>query len=245
MVIARPLWTQWKASQKASAASSGETSKIISAATNNAAWGNLQYIQFNLDPPADASVRSAPAVPALFVFLLASKNSDLNSLLQYWGRGGRETLIRPLLKSLTHNPEPATLNISHLLPPLARVKLYTFPKADEEPDGSGRDSFWGALNFFSDTPAPPPLDRAAALQRLATEYREELGPKRLGDVLLIKDKSGQPLHCCVHIADAVVFTRSGPEPGAPWVLMKFPDLLAKFEPESSLQITTLRSKRLP
>ena len=73
-------------------------------------------------------------VPTYRIRLRVYPDSNIESLISYWGKGSRATRVRPLLESLakTSGEEGATLNIGFFLPQFARLRLYTFPDAWNE-----------------------------------------------------------------------------------------------------------------
>src|SRR5262249_33728714 len=68
-------------------------------------------------------------LPAYRLRLRIYTNSNINELVKYWGKGGREKKIRPLLESLGYvqRTNGTSLNVSYMLPPFARLRLDTFP----------------------------------------------------------------------------------------------------------------------
>src|SRR5204863_134646 len=68
-------------------------------------------------------------------------DTDIDALVRYWGKGGMEPKIRPLLESVTKLPRPegTSISLASILPPLARLRLFTFPGAWKEPEVSRED----------------------------------------------------------------------------------------------------------
>src|SRR5207248_1383191 len=125
-------------------------------------------------------------------------------------------------------PGGASVNISYLLPPFARVRLYTYARPTDATAGR-QNCFWTALNFFNEDPDQRFVDADFAQRVLATDYEQVFGPAEFGDVISVRDPSGTPVHMCVYLADDVVFTKNGLDRIAPWVLMKMPDMLASYQ----------------
>jgi hypothetical protein len=149
-----------------------------------------------------------------------------DELAQYWGLGGRRTDVRAVLESLQDiGPEP-TLDIVHLLPPLARNNLYRFPRltpADLERPVIA-NCLWSALNFFNDVPDDRFLDVKYALDVLKHDYYVVRGGLQLGDVLAFLDTRGNIFHVAVYVADDYLFTKNGLSAMAPWTLSKLEDV---------------------
>ncbi|NLV29937.1 MAG: hypothetical protein GXY47_02175 [Acidobacteria bacterium] len=145
---------------------------------------------------------------------------DLDALVEYWGRGGRRTEIRPLLESISRG-ESETVDVVHLLPPFARDRLYSYPQlsvADlDRPTVA--NCLWTALNFFSSRPDDRFLDDAVALRTLREDYFIVEGELELGDIIAFVDESGDFFHAVVQIADNLVFSKNGISALSPWTLM--------------------------
>jgi hypothetical protein len=150
---------------------------------------------------------------------------DLDSLVEYWGRGGRRTEIRPLLESIARG-ESEMVDVVHLLPPFARDRLYSYPQpsvADlDRPTVA--NCLWTALNFFSSLPDDRFLDDAVALRTLREDYFVVEGELELGDIIAFVDESGNLFHVVVQIADNLVFSKNGVSAMAPWTLMPLEDV---------------------
>ena len=182
--------------------------------------------------------------PSLLMRLRIGPDSDVDALVKYWGRGGRARKITPMLRSLAKIPEGTTLNVSYLLPPFARLRLYTFSSPSSDLSVEKQDCFWSALNFFNDKPDARLSDKDFALEQLKRAYVETKSPRIYGDLILLLDAAGATLHACVYIADDVVFTKNGVDYLQPWVLMKIPDVLAHYQSDKPVHVITLRPKSI-
>ena len=169
--------------------------------------------------------------------------TDLEGLVQYWGRAGRAQVLRPLLESMAQVPGGASINISYLLPPFARVRLYTYANPAADPTATLQNCFWTAMNFFSEKPDNRFLDGGFVQRTLASDYEQISGPPAFGDVVTVRDTGGRPIHMCVYLADDVVFTKNGRHHMAPWVLMKLPDMLASYHDKEPAQVAFFRSRK--
>jgi len=188
-----------------------------------------------------AVFESLYAEPSVLVKLRVDAKSDIDALLRYWGQDGRGRSLRPLLKSLARLPGGGSINIVALLPPFARLRLYTFDSTNEVA-GAERDCFWTAMNFYNDPPDARLFDSAYALSRLSQDYAPAASPRQLGDLLVLVDDSGRTVHACVFIAADFVFTKNGADYLQPWVLMTIPDMLARYATDQPAQLHTLRRK---
>jgi hypothetical protein len=180
--------------------------------------------------------------PCLLMDLRVNSASDVEALAKYWGRGGREVTILPVLRSLARRPGGGSINIAQLLPPFAQSRLYTFSPPTTNAPASGPDCFWTAMNFFKLQPDPGFSNFQYALDVLNRNYSEASGPRRFGDLLLLLDERRQAIHACVYVADDVVFTKNGADFLQPWTLMKIADMMARYATDQRLTLVTLRPR---
>ena len=170
-----------------------------------------------------------------------SPDSDIDSVLGYWGRG-REKKLRPLLESLAASPKGRPIGVGALLPPFAREHLYTFPDPDTEPTVDRDDCFYTAMNFFNDQPDARFYDAAFTRKVLQSDYVPVQLPANFGDVVVLVDPSGNGIHACVYLADDFVFTKNGGGFDQPWVIMKISDILASYPTDGRLRLAFWRRK---
>lgn len=170
-------------------------------------------------------------------------DTDVDKLLQYWGKGARMKDARPLIESLTTLPDGATLDVVHLMPPFARRRLYTYPFPPTRPSEGGEDCHWTSMNFFGDTPDDRFLNKEHCRSVLQNDYYVVSGPLTYGDVLVFLNDQGTAIHSAVYIADGIVFTKNGSSHLQPWTLMKLEDLVATYPTERSLSLSSFRQKR--
>jgi hypothetical protein len=202
-------------------------------------YTNGQYLCFTDLQAAKAALRRPEfedlvetlyGLPTYILRLRVDPDSDVEGLVRYWGRGGREKNLAPLLYSLAKVPGGTTISISHLLPPFARLRLYTYPYTLKDPSAARQDCFFTALNFFNETPDTNFFNAAYAEQVLRTQYSPVKRAPSFGDVVLLATEKREFVHACVYIADDFVFSKNGAAPEQPWVLMKMADMLALYYP---------------
>ena len=181
--------------------------------------------------------------PTVLARLWVTPDSDINMLAAYWGRGGRVGKIKPLLKSLAKVPGGGHVNISYLLPTFARLRLYTFSPPAPDTDPAREDCFWTALNFFNEKPDIRLDDRDFIFKTLQSDYAETREAATYGDLVLLLDAAGKTIHVCVYLAEDIVFTKNGADYLQPRVLMKMPDMLARYASNTPNKIFTLRPKK--
>jgi hypothetical protein len=182
--------------------------------------------------------RTLLRVPTMLVKLKVNADSDVAQLAEYWGVGGRAGDLKPLLQSLARKPGGASINISHFLPPLPRLCLYTYPPPT---NGPRRDCFWTSFTFFGERPGYKLGDTRYASSLLDTDYVRWHGEKRFGDVLILVE-SGVAAHACVYIADDIYYTKNGTDPNQPWVLMRMDDLKVQYASEQPQEWRVFRKK---
>jgi len=188
-------------------------------------------------------VETLYGLPTYILRLRVNPDSDVDGLVRYWGKGGREKAIAPLLNSLARVPGGATINIAYLLPPFAQLRLYTFPYTSKDPTAARQDCFYTSLNFFNESPDTNFFNKTYTEQVLRSEYSLISRKPSLGDVVLVAQGSGEVIHACVYIADDFVFSKNGVAPEQPWVLMRMGDMLARCYPtDGSAHLTFLRRR---
>jgi hypothetical protein len=192
--------------------------------------------------PHDAARRELSAAlvsaPSLLAHLRVAPGSDVRPLVEYWGRGGRHSAVKPLLTSLAQRPGGGAIEIVHLLPPLVRQRLYTYPPRTTAPTG---DCHWTSLNFFRPQPSKEFATIQGATQEILENYFPVLiGGPILGDLLLFLDSQGGVVHSCVFIADEIVFTKNGASLTAPWTLNTLSQVLATYQLAGPLHIEVRR-----
>jgi hypothetical protein len=166
----------------------------------------------------------------LLVKLHVRHSENIEPLVRYWGRGGREQEVRPILESLAHFRRGQSIDIVHLLPPFARRLLYTYPRPANDGHDLLRDCHWTSLNFLADHADDSLLNLNVVAQTIARDWRPHAGPPALGDLALFHNDRGSVLHSAVYVADNVFFTKNGPALTRPWMLMTL-DHLRHFYPQ--------------
>lgn len=180
----------------------------------------------------------------LMLRLKLNEGSDVASLLDYWGAGGRAKDLKPILESLTRVEGGWDMDVAHLLPPFARKRLYTYPTPSGEHSGPHDNCHWSSFNFFNDTPDDS-FHAASRIQKAVDEeYDVVEGSKHFGDVVLVMDSSDSIQHSAVYVADDIVFTKTGARENQPWILMRMEDMLPLYASASQpLKVVTCRKKK--
>lgn len=183
------------------------------------------------------------AVPAYLLRLHLDADCNLDEVIRYWGRGGREKMIAPLLSSIARVPGGSAINVSYLLPTFARLRVYTYPGAWEVQNPEMQDCVFTALNFFNDFPNTNLFNRSEQARVMNSEYLVVKGEPTLGDLVNLLNADNEVFHSCVYITEGFVFTKNGSNPSQPWILMKLADMLAMYDSlEKPKTVVYLRRK---
>ena len=148
----------------------------------------------------------------------------------------------PLLVAAAERDSMRFIDVTHLLPSIARRRLYTFPTVVSAAEGRLPDCQWTSLNFFNERPSDFFLDARISGTHLREAYDVVTDSNRFGDVLEFLDGQGNAIHACVYIADDIVFTKNGDGMIKPWVLMWLSDVKKLYLRDSSCRIIAYRLK---
>jgi len=185
--------------------------------------------------------RTISRTRALVVELSLPEKADRQALVDYWSAGFADADTLPFLKGALDRDSVVSIDITRLLPPGARRRLYTYPTLDQAAGGRFPDCHWTSLNFFNNSPVGYYLDTRLASGALLEQYQPVDGPRRFGDVLLFV-KGDDVTHSCVFVADDIVYTKNGENILAPWVLQPLADVAAIYQPGPEYQVRTFRLK---
>ncbi len=203
------------------------------------AFSDLRTLLSHARTEADVQsiFKSATRIRTLVVSIRIPADADPQQMASYWTGGRADSDILPLVKSLTELPFESTIDITHLLPALARRRLYTYPTPDLATRGRMPDCHWTSLNFFSRSPQDYYLDTRLASRRVIENYASVPAPYRFGDVLFFNNTAGETIHSCAFIADDIVYTKNGENSLSPWILMRMADVQDIYlsSPGSSMQ----------
>jgi hypothetical protein len=183
----------------------------------------------------------------MLVTLRVHDESQVDRLVEYWGRGGRKTDIRPLLESAAGDGTEHGIDIIHLLPEMARRLLYRYPKMTPGDLQQGRfaNCYWTALNFFNDQPDNALMDEPVALQRLFTDYFLVQDGLQLGDIVVFSNSKREIFHMATYIADDLVLTKNGYSSRVAWSILPLDRIRGHFPAHADdWRITYYRRKDL-
>ncbi len=209
-------------------------------------FADLQSIQQSLPSPQQRSllIEALSHESTFLVHVELTEESDLEGLANYWGRGGRIRDVRPILESLKEAGGEQRIDITYLLPPFARRRLYTYQLDSEESSRHNRDYHWSTMNFFSQKPDDRFCDLQEVIRALKEEYYRVYGNLRLGDVVAYFDDRAGLVHSAVFVADGIVFTNNHHGSVNPWMLMKLEDMKNYYPRRKGLQVRYYRRNDL-
>jgi hypothetical protein len=167
---------------------------------------------------------------AVMVRLKLHGDADFKSLSDYWGDHGRRNQdVQPLLQASANTEGVAWIDVTHLVPPLVRRNLYSYPTVDMALLGRIPDCHWSSLNFFNTHPKDYYLNTRLAADQVVEGYDKVSEPYQFGDVLMFIDaKNGGAVHSCTYVADDIVYTKNGESLVTPWMLMKLKEVKRQY-----------------
>lgn len=193
---------------------------------------------------ARAIVKALTRTRALMVKLLIESRADIETVMTYWttGLNLRRKDMEPMLESIV-DVGAERLDIAHMLPPLPRKLLMTYPDTGMAKEGIFPDCHWTSLNFFNYNPQPYLLDSRLATTAVLERFNPIDPPYKFGDILFFLDSQrGDAFHSCVYIADDVVFTKNGRNVLSPWIFTKLEDVKKVYLFDNNGRIQGYRNK---
>lgn len=187
-------------------------------------------------------VKALSRKSTFLVNLRIAPGADVEALTRYWGRGRRSKDVGPLLRSLAQRPGGGSVDIAHLLPPLARTLLYTYPLPSENPVDLAHDCHWTSFNFYNERPDERLADMAFVERVIQNDYYQTTDAPALGDVIILVDQHGKGVHSCIYLADDFVFTKNGAAFSVPWLLGRL-ETVVSFYSIGGLPVEARRYRR--
>ena len=205
-------------------------------------FSDISYL-FSRTPDPDEQWRILKTMmreKSLSVNLRITPSMDLELLGDYWTSRGRNKDILPMLESVVLTPGVDRIDLAHLLPPLPRRLLHTYPDFRMWRVGAeAPDCFWTSFNFFSNEPADRHLDFVGHIFEERYERAEQ--PLQLGDLVLIIDQTtGKWAHACNYLAADLVFTKNGHSAGRPWVIQTLDEMAKGYLAAEKMSISFFR-----
>ena len=154
--------------------------------------------------------------------------TDVDAVASYWSLPGRSGALRPFIESLTRVPGGADVGVFTLAPAFLRDHANRYPHRTD-PIESRADCFWSALNFSRPRPDAPVDDPAFVSTTLRTRFHPMSRPAVAGDLVVLLNAKGAPVHAAVYLADGLVFTKNGQSILRPWTIMKLDSMVGLYE----------------
>jgi hypothetical protein len=182
------------------------------------------------------------------VSLRINANSDIQRIVDYWSTGLslRRKDIEPLLRSVKETEGATDVDLMHILPPLPRKLMLSYPDMAMAADGVMPDCHWTSLNFFNYDAQPYLLDSRLATTAVLERFKPVDEPYYYGDILFFLDaKNGDAFHSCVYLADGLVFSKNGRNVLSPWVITTLDELKKIYLFDGNGRIQCYRNKQSP
>lgn len=169
-------------------------------------------------------------VRSMVVRLNVKEGPSVEEIMPYWttGLGLRRKEIESMMQAAIDTPGVTGFDLVHMLPPLPRKLLYTYPDASMAVDGVLPDCHWTALNFFNYNPEPIYLDEFFAASRLLAGFEQVEPPYRFGDALVFLTEEMNAYHSCIYLAADLVYTKNGRSLYAPWTVLNLKDVQSTY-----------------
>ena len=186
-------------------------------------------------------------VRSMVVRLDVKKGPPVAEIMPYWttGLGLRRKEIEPMIQAAMDVPGVMGFDLVHMLPPLPRKLLYTYPDVSMAVDGVLPDCHWTALNFFNYNPEPLYLDEFFAASRLLAGFEQIEPPYRFGDVMVFLTRQMNAYHSCIYIAADLVYTKNGRSLYAPWTILHLRDVQSTYPDFEGDPLRIQGFRRLP
>ncbi|MGJ8649671.1 MAG: hypothetical protein ACSHX4_04875 [Opitutaceae bacterium] len=214
-----------------------ETIELIDKLTyrwgNCLVWSDLGLVSSRLDTleKRRTLVRATTRIRSLVLRIQVGGESDLSAISEYWSEGHKRKAVAPIFESIAGNPHVEYLDVVHLLPPVARRLLYTFPLPEDSREFGTLDCHWTAFNFFRSQSLLNNIRGNIMTEEFYERYQSVAvdDPLRYGDVIIFADPTnGDAAHSVVYIAGDIVYTKNGESMSAPWMFSRYGDILAYY-----------------
>lgn len=168
---------------------------------------------------------------------------DFEQVADYWSNGSKFKAVLPMLKAVSETPGTDGLDVAHLLPPVPRRLLYSFPEISDGLLGDLPDCHWTSFNFFKTHPLPEMQNRILQNQIRMESVEPATSDLRFGDIIVLSDpQDGKIIHSAVYIAGDIVFTKNGMALQRPWILMRYNDMLSRYSMDFTPNTQVYRQK---
>lgn len=237
---------EWFANSELSASTLELLQRLVYRRGETLCFSDLPEVQATLSSKQERRrlLKTLSRQRSILMKLRVQPGTNVDALVDYWGKGGRAKDIRPLIESLTRVRGGTSIDIAHLLPPFARMHLYSFPYPSTDPIISRRNCFWTALNFFNEQPDDRFCDVDFTQQAIQEHYYPIQDEPTYGDVVFLLDHRESVVHAAVYLADDMVFTKNGRNFTEPWRIMSVAEMIAEYPSNTPMRPVVFRRKML-
>lgn len=183
---------------------------------------------------------------AYLITITIGSQTDASAIKAYWrptGSSFRRKDIEPLIESIKETGREVQLDLAHIMPPLARKLIYTYPGPENISGGILPDCHWTSLNYFNYEPQGYLLDSSLATSKVLEDYEKVTEPWRYGDILFfIDDVSGDAHHSCIFLKEDLVFSKNGRNQMTPWIITTVKDISQIYLSSGERHIETYRRR---
>ncbi len=181
---------------------------------------------------------------AIMVQLELTDETDVEGLLDYWTLHSRprRKSIEPIIQSVLELQGVKHLPLSHVLPPLARKLVYTYPDSSFLQLNALPFCHWTVLNFFNYEPDHSLMNDRLATSVVLEHFRKTDPPYDYGDIIFFADGQGLAYHSCVYLAAGLVYSKNGENKFAPWLIMTLDELKKIYLKDPNQRMQGFRRK---
>lgn len=195
-------------------------------------FADFPYLLSLAESEAEARLlqKHSSRVRSMVISLNSKEGLNVSEIMPYWttGLGLRRKEVELMLQAAIDTPEVTGFDLVHMLPPLPRKLLYTYPDSSMAVEGVLPDCHWTTLNFFNYNPEPIYLDEFFAASRLLAGFEPVDQPYRFGDALVFLTEEMNAYHSCIYIAADLVYTKNGRSLYAPWTMLHLKDVQSTY-----------------
>jgi len=171
--------------------------------------------------------------------LVVQPEDDLDALVRYWGRGGRENDVRTLLESARVSEGSHEVPLSMLLPPFVKERIYRYRYPT---DPQTANCHYSSLNFFAHEPNEALTNLITCAATIDRDYVPVEGNYQLGDVVMFMRNANTVIHTCNIVFDHLVFSKNGSAIGQPWVIVSIDHLKSLYGVDEPIKLVVFRRR---
>jgi hypothetical protein len=161
--------------------------------------------------------------PTLQLKIAIQPDSDPAKVSSQWatGLGDRGWRASTMISSWCHAKKSDLFDVTHLLPQIPRMLVYTFPSLSMGMGGELPDAQWTSQHFFRSEMGSARPWNGSPSSMMSLGFTPVHEPYQFGDVLMYWSQNQQEyVHSSVFVADGIVFTKNSPKLISPWVLQE-------------------------